>query len=88
MNDIEEMIKQVQEITDSASCYNSIEDEVLKLVCLFTKCHTNLNSGGDDMLARNYVLEKVTRVLDGVPISLDREGMRMFTAIKLKMGKN
>ena len=68
---------------DSDTCYNSIEDEVLKLMCLMTRCSAQLKQEGKDLLSREYVLEKVTRILQGIPIILDSDSRKMYYSIKM-----
>lgn len=79
----EEWLKQAQEIMDRSCFYESIEDEVIKLVCLFTRCRSSLEVEGENMLSRKYVLEKAARILQGIPIILDEESKRMYASIKM-----
>lgn len=80
----EEWLRQAEEIMDTASCYNSLEDEVIKLMCLVTRCKANVTQDGEDFLSRKYMLEKVTRILQGIPIILDCDGQRMYASIKMQ----
>ena len=58
-----------------------LRDEVLKLRLI-------LKENDNFFIGRNYVLEKVDRMLSGVPITLDYSKQRKFNEIKQKMKGN
>lgn len=86
--DSEEKLKYYDEIMETIDCYNNIEDEVIKLVCLLIKCRSNFIYQGEELLIRKYVLEKATRILEKIPIILDTEAKQMFVSIKMRQKEN
>jgi hypothetical protein len=47
---------------DNISCYESLESEVIKLYCII------LN--GEGPFSRDYMLEKIDRIIEGVPLTM------------------
>ncbi len=77
-DEINNILNEIYEVIDT---YMGIEDEMLKLLCLFTNCVCR-KMDGDDVLAREYVMEKCGRVLNNVPIILDYRTKHIFAAAK------
>lgn len=80
----EKWLEEAEKIMDESCCYNSVEDEVLKLICLLSRCSSSIKQDGEDFLSRSYVLDKATRILQGVPIILDSETRKMYASIKME----
>jgi hypothetical protein len=87
LEEIQDWIEQAQKIMEESDCLGSLEDECLKLYCLLTRCSHNLVHNGEEMLSRQYVISKASRLLQGIPIILDQDGKRMFASLKLKSNK-
>lgn len=84
INDLEDLVKRTQEIIDELSCVASLEDQVLKLYCIIKNCVANHTEEGTEMITRQYMLEKLTRVINSIPLIMDKNASKMFVAIKLK----
>lgn len=70
------------EILETISCFVSIEDELLKLYCLVSCA---IGHGDDkDFLHRNYLKEKISRILAHKPLIIDSSAKRMFCDLKEK----
>ncbi len=78
----EEFLKKSDEILKTISCWNGIEDEVLKLFCLFSRCITRKHNG-EELVNINYVREKIFNLLIKCPITLDSDASRMFCTMKI-----
>ena len=78
--------KDLNFFVENITCYLSVEEEVLKLLCLFQHCYANLRNKEEDFLTRSYVLEKVSKVLNGSPIILDSNAVAKYLLIKIKQG--
>ena len=78
-----DLVKRADEIMDNSTCWHSLEDEVLKLIVLFSHCTSNLQKDGVDYLTRDYVMEKVLRLKERIPLILDRNGKRAYASFKL-----
>lgn len=76
----DEFLEKSNEIIENADCWNGLEDELLKLKILFMICDGDKN----DCISRKYILEKIMRVLDRVPIVLHNGGKRLFACEKLQ----
>lgn len=85
----EEFLKRADEILENITCWNSFEDEMLKLFCLFSKCRTHVYEG-QEFVHVNYVREKIFNLLIKHPIILDRDSSKMFCTMKIERenGKN
>lgn len=79
----EEFLKRADEILETITCWNDIEDEVLKLFCLFSKCATK-KYNGEELLNVNYVIEKVFNLLIKRPNILSIEASKMFCIMKIE----
>lgn len=77
INDVESL----KEILDSITCFVSIEDELIKLFCLVScaKCETNY----PDRLHKDYLKEKIGRIMNGTPLVIDNSAKAMYIGIKL-----
>lgn len=59
-----------------------VEDDILKLYCLFSCCLPNKQDNGEDFLSRDYILGKTQRVIQGIPLSLDADAKKMYEEMK------
>ncbi len=82
--DSEEFLRKADEILETICCLGSIEDEALKLYCLIHRCKANVVKDGEEYIHRSYLIEKISRLVERVPIILDTDGQRMFCALKIK----
>ena len=80
--------KTKEEILENITCVESLEDQLLKLFCLFNCCMTNAIQNGEELISKRYIREKLGRVIEGVPIILDSKATIMYLAIKLGRYKN
>lgn len=83
MKDNLEFLKKAEEIMNNANCYNGIEDEILKLYILFSRCCPSKKEGNNEFLSREYVGEKVYRLMKKIPIVLDDGSKRIYASLKL-----
>lgn len=79
----EELLKRTDEILENICCWENIEDEVLKLFCLFSNCYT-VKHEGQELVNVNYVREKIFNILIKHPILLDSSGKRQFCLMKIE----
>jgi hypothetical protein len=79
----EEFLKRAGEIVETINCWESLEDEALKLFCLFSRCRTQVYEG-QEFVHINYVREKIFNLLIKHPIILDSDGARMFCTMKIE----
>lgn len=84
LEEFEARQKRKEEIKDTVNCYSSVEDEVLKLLCLVNKAHCQKDSSGNEVFNKSYLLEKIARILNGVPISLGHEALQLFISLKMQ----
>lgn len=84
MRDYLKELKEAEEIMDNCCCVESLENEVLKLLCLFSNCMANVTHEGEQMLSRKYVIEKVSRLLQGIPIILDANARGKYVRIRME----
>jgi len=80
----EEWLKKAEEIMDNSTCWESLEDELLKLYCLLSRCSCQKTSQGVEILTREYVVGKLVRVLSKVPIILDGDTKRLYATLKME----
>lgn len=59
-----------QELWDQISCWNGLENEVLKLSLLVENLPPLKTKDGQDAITIEYALEKINRLLDRTPIIL------------------
>lgn len=83
MRDYLEELKEAEKIMDNCCCWESLENEVLKLLCLFSNCMAKKHEG-EDMLSRMYVVEKVSRLLQHWPIILDAKAKGVYVKIRME----
>ncbi len=81
----EEWIKKSEEIMDNSYSWHGLEDEVLKLYCLFSKCSCDQTENDTEFLRRNYVISKLMRVLSKQPTILDGASRRVYASLKIEM---
>lgn len=79
----EEFLKRAEEILETISCWNSLDDEVLKLYCLFSRCATH-KVDGQEMVNVNYVREKIFNLLIKHPTILSCDAARTFCTMKIE----
>lgn len=86
--DAKECIKKTEEIYETINCWISLEHEVLKLFCLFSKCATHKYEG-QELINVNYIREKIFNLLIKHPTILDQSAKRLFCEMKIErdMGK-
>jgi hypothetical protein len=81
---IEKMVNQIEEILNKSSCFISVEDEILKLLSLFKFCSGTIMHQEEEYISRAYVLEKVERIREGVPIVLGGDCLKAYIRWKLE----
>jgi hypothetical protein len=81
--DEEEYTKRFYEIIDEVSCWNGLENEVIKLFALFSKCATQ-KIDGQELLNVNYVREKVFNLLIEHPIILDAQARNLYIRMRIE----
>jgi hypothetical protein len=59
-------------------CYFNLEDEVMKLYALILTCSASKKDEYGEYLSRDYLLEKVGRLNQRIPISLDPKAKEIF----------
>ena len=79
----EEYLKKREEILETINCFNSVEDEVLKLFCLVNVA-ANKKIDGEEYFSKEYMKEKIARILNRIPIILDSEAKNLFCILKKK----
>lgn len=79
----EEYLKRADEIIEEISCWNGIENEIIKLFCLFSKCAT-LKHDRQELVNINYVREKVFNLLINHPTLLSHDAQRMYIAMRIE----
>jgi hypothetical protein len=85
MNFSELLLIETKKIIDNSTCWESLENEVLKLYVLFATCVTLKDEKGDDVISRNYIVEKVARLLQRSPIVLHEEGKKRYASMLINM---
>lgn len=83
MSTTEDFLKRADEILQTAYCWNGIEDEVLKLYCLFTRCAT-FKHDCQELVNVNYVREKLFNLLIQRPNILSDDAAKMFCSMKIE----
>jgi len=79
----EEFLKRAEEIFDEISCWNGIENEVIKLFCLFSRCVTSKHEG-QEWVNINYVREKVFNLLIEHPTLLAGDAQKMYASMRIE----
>ncbi len=79
----EDFLTKANKILDEVHCWNGLEDEVLKLYCLFTRCVTQ-KIQGQEVLNVNYVREKIFNLMIKHPIILDDDTARLYATMKIE----
>lgn len=79
----EEKQRQQEEILETIDCFVSVEDELLKLYCLVNCCSVHHRINDQDLVSKDYMKEKIGRIMSQKPIILDSTAKVMFVAIKL-----
>lgn len=74
-----------KKIRENISCWQGLDDEVLRLHLLFSTCECQLKIGGEELISRRYILEMITNLIAKHPILLDPILQEEF--IKFKMGE-
>lgn len=87
MNDEEEKRKLIESILENCDCVGNLEDQLLKLYCLFNCCMANYSKDGEDFLSRYYIKEKLGRVMGGIPIILDTKAKSQYATLMLAIPK-
>lgn len=78
-----EFLKRSEEILEEIDCWNGLENECIKLLCLFSCC-TTLKHKDSEFVNINYVIEKVLNVLINHPIILDSAAKRKYISMRLE----
>lgn len=85
---LQEILEYIEKLEDNISCWNGLEDEVLKLYCLMNCCVGTVEKEGEKYINRNYVTEKIGKLCCRSPIILDRAAQSMFILLKIKEKEN
>jgi hypothetical protein len=72
-----------EKILENINCFVSLEDEILKLYCLVCCAMTHGDHKG--YLHKDYLREKIGRLLDKYPIVIDAQAKGMFLTLKRRM---
>jgi len=51
------------QILDNIACVESIEDQLLKLFCLFNCCMAQTIQDGEELISKRYIKDKLGRVI-------------------------
>ena len=78
----EDYLKRAEEILDEVSCWNGLENEIIKLFCLFSRCNT-VKHDAQELININYVREKVFNLLIKHPTLLAGDAQRMYIAMRI-----
>lgn len=79
----EDYLKRAEKIHDEISCWNGLENEVIKLFALFSKCNT-IKHDAQELVNINYVREKVFNLLINHPILLAGDAQRLYIAMRIE----
>jgi hypothetical protein len=79
----EAFLKRADEIMETICCWESLEDEVLKLYALFTHCAT-IKHEAQELVNVNYVREKIFNLLIKHPIIMSGDAKRTFISMKIE----
>jgi len=71
----------INEILDESRKFVSSEDEIIKLFCLII-CHVTPTQC-KDYLHKNYLKDKLHRMMVGTPLFLEKEARDMYVSIKI-----
>ena len=74
--------KKYAEYMDEVSCWNGLENELLKLLILFQRCYAKKTEDGEEVLGRDYVQEKVSRLMNQQPIILDPRSATLYVMLR------
>ena len=77
----------MKSILDKVDEVGNVEDQLIKLYCLFNCCLANYTKDGEDFLSRRYIKEKLGRVMGGIPIILDASARVMYATLMLSIPK-
>jgi hypothetical protein len=75
-------------LLDNVNGVGNIEEQLIKLFCLFNCCMANHKENGEDYISRSYIKEKMGRVISNMPIILDASAKAMYVSIMLGVMKN
>jgi hypothetical protein len=78
-----EFLERADEIMEEISCWNGLENEVLKLFCLFSHCNTLKHEGGE-WVNINYVRQKVYNLLISHPILLAGDTQLIYISMRIQ----
>lgn len=85
MNESELWLQEAQKIMDNSNIWESYENEILKIYVLFITCIAEKNNRGDDVISRNYIIQKIERLLQKCPIILHEDGKRRYASMLMEM---
>lgn len=78
----EEYIRRTEEILETINCFISLEEEVLKLLCLFNSLDCK-KLNGDEVFNKDYVIEKTAFLVNQIPLVLNVRARNLYVAIKI-----
>ena len=78
----QDYLKRAEEIYDEINCWNGLENEVIKLFALFSKCHT-LKHDCQELVNINYVREKIFNLLIKHPTVLAADAKRFYIEMRI-----
>jgi hypothetical protein len=79
----EELLKRAHEILEESSCWNGIENEVIKLSCLFSRCATSKHEG-QEWVNIDYVREKIFNLLIKHPTLLSDDAKKIYASMRIE----
>jgi hypothetical protein len=75
----EDFLKCEEEILNEISCWNGLENEIIKLFCLFNCCITH-KIDGQEWVNINYVREKIFNLLIKHPTLISSDAAKMYVS--------
>lgn len=85
MDKTQELAQQLLESVDSVG---NLDEQLIKLFCLFNCCVSHHTVDGEEFISRRYIKEKIGRVSAKIPIILDQSAKVMYVSIMLGVMKN
>ena len=78
----EALLKRAEEIADEVSCWNGLENELLKLYSLFICCCTKKHEE-QEWVNINYVREKIFNLLIQHPTVLSADARHLYILMRM-----
>ena len=73
----------IKSVLEKVNEVGNVEDQLIKLYCLFNCCMANHTENGEEFISRRYIKEKLGRVMGSVPLILDQSAQLMYASIML-----